>query len=109
VCSLDFSLIADFRLPAAGLVQSWEDLPQIEVSARHGGRNFSVLRTVADMEVRFSTTARLLQLYVLRFRLSQDGNISVGVFPEGKEVLVGRFRLGGVALHGISSTQLPVR
>ena len=66
-------------------------------------------RTLADMGGRFPATVRLLQLCVLRFRLCQDGNISVGVFPECEEVLVGGFRFGRVALHGISSTQLQVR
>ena len=41
----------------------------------------------------------LLQLRVLRFRLLQDGDIGVGVFPEGEEVLIGGAGLGeGVGL-----------
>ena len=35
---------------------------------------------------------RLLQLRVLRFRLLQDGEVRIGVFPEGEEVVVGGFR-----------------
>jgi hypothetical protein len=47
-----------------------------------------------------------LQLRVLRIGLFQDRNVGVGVFPEGEEVLIGGFCFGGVALHGIRSTQL---
>jgi hypothetical protein len=38
-----------------------------------------------------------LQLRVLRLCFFQDGDVGVGVFPEGEEVLVGGFRFGGVA------------
>jgi hypothetical protein len=38
-----------------------------------------------------------LQLRVFRFRLLQDRNVGVGVFPEGQEILVGGFRLGLIA------------
>ena len=40
---------------------------------------------------------RLLQLLVLRLGFLQDGDVGVGVFPEGKEVLIGCFRFGDVA------------
>jgi hypothetical protein len=35
-----------------------------------------------------------------------DGNVGVGVFPEGKEVFVGAllFCFGGIALHGVGAT-----
>ena len=39
----------------------------------------------------------LLQLGVLRLGLFQDGNVGVGVFPEGKEVLVSLLCLSSVA------------
>ena len=39
----------------------------------------------------------LLQLGVLRLGFLQDGDVGVGVFPEGEEVLVGGAGLGGVA------------
>ena len=43
---------------------------------------------------------RLLKFRVLGFRLLQDGNVGVGVFPEGEEVLVGSERpyAGGVGI-----------
>jgi hypothetical protein len=41
-----------------------------------------------------------LQLRVLRFSFLQDGNVGVGVFPEGEEVLV-----GGLALDAVACSQ----
>lgn len=35
-----------------------------------------------------SITSPLLQLRVLRFRLFVDGNVRVGIFPEGEEVFI---------------------
>jgi hypothetical protein len=43
---------------------------------------------------------------VFRLRLFQDGDVGVSIFPQGEEVLIGGFCFGGVALHGIGSTQL---
>ena len=45
----------------------------------------------------------LLQLRVLRLGFLQDGDVGVGVFPEGEEVLVNRARLGGVALKRVGA------
>src|ERR1700751_148998 len=42
----------------------------------------------------------LLQLRVLHLGLLQDGDVGVGVFPEGEEILVRSFRLGGVTRKG---------
>ena len=47
-----------------------------------------------------------MQLRVLRLGLLQDGDVGVGVFPEGEEVLVSGFGFGGVALQGIGSSKL---
>ena len=47
----------------------------------------------------------LLQLRVLRLGLLQNGDVGVGVFPEGEEVVVGDFCLGGVALQHIRATE----
>ncbi len=41
----------------------------------------------------------LLQLRVLRFGFLQDGDVGVGVFPEGEKILVRCFRFSGVALQ----------
>src|SRR5579863_452897 len=49
---------------------------------------------------------QLWQLGVLRLGLFQDGDIRVGVFPQGEEVLISGSRFCDVALHGIRSTQL---
>jgi hypothetical protein len=38
-----------------------------------------------------------LQFCVIRFRLFQNGNIAVGVFPEPEEILIRRLGFGGVA------------
>ena len=45
----------------------------------------------------------LPQLRVLRFGLLQDGDVRVGVFPEGKEVSVSGFRFGCVARERIGT------
>src|SRR5690349_12830526 len=47
----------------------------------------------------------LLQSGVLRLGLLQDGNVGVGVFPEGEEVLIGVAAFGGRASKGIGSAQ----
>ena len=46
-----------------------------------------------------------MQLRVLRFGLSQDGDVGVGVFPEGEEVLVSGFCFGTIALHRVAASQ----
>jgi len=51
--------------------------------------------------IRKNTIAeQLLQLRVLGFGLLQDGNVGVGVFPEGEEVFVGGERSRIVASTG---------
>jgi hypothetical protein len=37
------------------------------------------------------------------FGLLEDGDVGVGVFPEGEEVMVGGFGVGGVALELIGA------
>jgi hypothetical protein len=39
----------------------------------------------------------------------QDGDVGFGVFPEGKEILMCGAGFGGVALHGVGSTDLEMR
>ena len=45
----------------------------------------------------------LLQLRVLGFGLLQDGDVGVGVLPEGKTVLISRPALGHIAGKGVSA------
>jgi hypothetical protein len=45
----------------------------------------------------FSTPKWLLQLRVLCFRLLQDGDVGIGVFPEGEEVLIGGASVSSIA------------
>jgi hypothetical protein len=47
-----------------------------------------------------------MQFGELGLGLLQDGDVGVGVFPEGEEVLVGCAGSGSVALHGESATEL---
>ncbi len=47
-----------------------------------------------------------LQVRVLRFGLLQEGDVRVGVFPEREEVFIGGERLGGIACHGVGTTDL---
>ena len=42
-------------------------------------------------------TILLLELCVFGFCFFQDRNIGIGVFPEGEEILVGGFGVGGIA------------
>ena len=53
--------------------------------------------------------AALLQPGVLRFRLGEDGDVGVGVFPEREEILIGRLRLGLVSRHVQRSPELELR
>ena len=46
---------------------------------------------------------QLLHLRILRFGLLQDGDVRVGVFPEGEEILIGGTGLQGVALQGVGA------
>src|SRR5260370_39781249 len=52
---------------------------------------------------------RLFQFRVLSLRSDENRNVRVGVFPEREEILIGRLGLGGVALHGVGSTDLEMR
>jgi hypothetical protein len=47
----------------------------------------------------------LLQLHVLRLGFFQDGDVRIGVFPEGEEILVRGAGVGRVALHTIGAGQ----
>ena len=47
--------------------------------------------------------ATLVQFVVFGFGLFQDGDIGVGIFPEGEEILVGGLGGGGVALQSVGS------
>ena len=48
---------------------------------------------------------QLLQLLVLGFGLLEDGNVGVGVFPEGEEILVSCKRpyAGGIGIRALRS------
>ena len=52
---------------------------------------------------RYNLTPKLLQLRVLRLGGDEDGNIRVGVSPEREEILIGRARLGRIALQHIGA------
>ena len=48
----------------------------------------------------------LLQFGVLALGLLQDGDVGVGVFPEGEKIFVGDTCFAAVANHCISATEL---
>src|ERR1019366_443559 len=52
------------------------------------------------------TVPTSLQLRVLRLRLLQDGNIGVGVFPEGEENLARQCTLDKVTTSSLSTLDL---
>ena len=49
------------------------------------------------------------QLGVLRLGLFQNGDVGVGVFPEGEEVLVGSFCSASVSIHRVGAAELEMR
>jgi hypothetical protein len=52
---------------------------------------------------------RSLQRRVLRLGFLQDGDVGVGVFPEGEEILVGEFGFRRVTREGIRAGESEVR
>ena len=50
----------------------------------------------------------LLKLRVLRFGFFQDGDVRVGVFPEGKKIFVSRERptAGGISIRTMRASRL---
>jgi hypothetical protein len=68
---------------------------------------FSVWRANRKYLFAFKAWAsELLQLRVLRLGLLQDGNVGVGVFPEGEEVLVRPATTRGVTIYNQGPSQL---
>ena len=51
----------------------------------------------------------LLQLRILRFSLLQDGDIGIGIFPEGEEILVSGACAGGIARKRAGPPQSEMR
>src|SRR5271169_1156351 len=72
-------------------------------------QNKSLTGTALMQAVNEQPWVRLLQLRVFCLGFFQDWDVGVGVFPEREEILIGGFGFGGVALHGISATQLEAR
>ena len=54
------------------------------------------------------TGTLLVQLRVLRFRFFQDGDVGVGVFPEGEEILISSFGLGGITFECVGAGEAEV-
>jgi len=52
---------------------------------------------------------QLLQLRVLRFRLLQDGDVGVGVFPQCEEILISHLGFDCVALQSVGAGETQVR
>jgi hypothetical protein len=72
-----------------------------------GMSNYLLLATVQSF-VRQQLGRGLLQLRVLGFGLLKDGDVGVGVFPEGEEVLVGCSGLVCVAFQSVGSGEAKV-
>src|ERR1700730_898607 len=73
---------------------------QASRSAKHNGRDgppLSVIPVPNNKETSAPAEPDSLQLRILRFGFLQDGDVGVGVFPEGEEVLIGGFSFGGMA------------
>jgi hypothetical protein len=54
----------------------------------------------------FEKATHSLKFRVFRFGRNEDGDVRVSVLPDGKEILIGRLGLGGIALHGVGASQL---
>ena len=67
------------------------------------------VRNRQDFAIFLKQFSQLFQLCVLRLRSDENRNIRVGVFPERKEILIGRLGFGGVALHGKGTGELEMR
>src|ERR1700719_1285295 len=48
----------------------------------------------------------LMQLCVFSFCFFEDGDVWIGVFPQGKKILIRGAALGSVALHRVGAAQL---
>ena len=56
--------------------------------------------------MRLKHWTRLTAACVLRLGLLQDGDVGVGVFPEGEEILVCTLRFCRITRHRVSTTDL---
>jgi integrase len=63
----------------------------------------------ADLQVSCVRHWRLQQLRVLSLGCDENRNVGVGVFPESKEILVGRAGLSGVGLQRVGAPELQMR
>ncbi len=50
-----------------------------------------------------------LQLRVLRLGLLQDGDVGVGIFPEGKKILIGGAGFGRIPLKRVGASKAELR
>jgi hypothetical protein len=48
-------------------------------------------------------SSELMERCVFRLSSDKNGNVGVGVFPEGEEILIGGAGLGGIVLQGIGT------
>jgi hypothetical protein len=55
----------------------------------------------------FEAASELTELRVLRFRLDEDRNVRVGVFPKREEILIGDMFFAGACLVGLEIFQEP--
>src|SRR5262249_16256999 len=53
----------------------------------------------------YRLSLKLLQLRVLRLGFLQDGNVRVGVFPKGEEILISGAGLCRIALRGVGARE----
>ena len=79
---------------------------------RHCSRNAIAGAACRNPDVLRSTDEKLsrgaqcsLQVRVLRFGLLQDGDVGVGVFPEGEEIFVGGERSHESGVVGCQASQ----
>src|SRR5215831_743251 len=87
----DIAVVEDFLILSDGFVAPYG--VEVNCACSHARMRLSArTRTFSR---------RLLQLCVLGLGLLKDGDVGVGVFPEGEEVLVGCAGFGGIALESV--------
>jgi hypothetical protein len=57
-------------------------------------------------EANGSLHGAILQFGVFSFGFFEDGDVGIGVFPHGEEILVGGAGFDGIVLHGVGASEV---
>ena len=91
-------------------VSFWFGLSLVPCAPRHADQRSPPIQSLLTVELGIMSGQGdgwlLLELSVLCFGLLVDGDVGVGVVPEGEKILIRGLRLGPVALHGVGAAEL---